>query len=172
MRSFAVLVLAVSCWVLPAAAESRHHDDRGRYQGHERKADRFAELALQLERAAHHVHSRAEKYSHHRGWRQARALHALHRLDVQARRFSGRVERGYTPTAWEMRQLLRSYHRAERRFDGLHAATHLEGDLARVERAVRRLEQVYANLSHERNQHAALRPIRRHRFALAFGWPN
>ncbi len=171
MRSFAILVLAVSLWALPAAAGSRHDDDHGRYQGHELKADRFAELALQLERAAHRVHARAEKFSRHRGWRQARALRALHRLDVQARRFSDRVERGYTPTPWEMRQLLRAYHSAEARFHHLRAAKRLEGDFARAERAVGRLDRVYAKLSRGRDRYAALRPIRRQRFEVASGWP-
>ena len=171
MRSFAILVLAVSLWVLPAAAGERHDRDHGRHHGHGLKADRFAERALQLERAAHHVHARAEKFSHHRGWRQALALRALHRLDVQARRFHDRIEHGYTPTSWEMSRLLRAYRRAEARFDDLHAARRLDGDFVRVERAVRRLDRVYAKLSRGRDRYAALRPIRRHRFEVAFGWP-
>ena len=171
MRRFAILALAVSLWALPAAAGDGHDRDHGRHNGHELKADRFAEVALQLERAAHHVHARAEKFSRHRGRRQALALGALHRLEVQASRFRDRTERGYTPTSWERSQLLRAYHRAEARFGDLRAVKRLEGDFARVERAVERLDRVYAKRSRERDRYAAYRPIHRHRFEVAFGWP-
>lgn len=170
MGKLAILVLALSLWALPAAAGERHDRDHGRHEGHEMKADRFAEPAAQLERAAHRVHERAEKFSRQRGWRQRLALRALHRLDVQARRFHDRVERGYTPTSWEIQQLVRAYQRADRCFDDLRAAKRLEGDFARVERAVQRLEQRFAMLSRERDRYAAYRPTRRHRAGWAFGW--
>ncbi len=170
MRRFAILVLALSLWALPAAARDRHHGDHGRQPGHELQADRFADLPVQLERAAHRVHSRAEKFSRHRGWRQALALRALHRLDVQAGRFRERIERGHAPTSWEMRQLLGSYHRAEARFDDLRRAKRLEGDFARVGRMVQRLEQRYAKRSRQHDRYAAQRPTRHHRSQVAFGW--
>ncbi len=169
MRKFAILVLAVSLWALPAVARERHHGDHGRQPGHELQADRFADLALQLERAAHRVHSRAEKFSRQRGWRQALALRALHRLDVQAGRFRERIERGHAPTSWEMRQLLGSYHRAEARFDDLRRAKRLEGDFARVGRMVQRLEQRYARRSRQHDRYAAQRPTRHPRAQVAFG---
>ena len=59
MRSFAILVLSVSLWALPAAARERHHGDHGRQPGHELQADRVADLAQQLERAAPPVAARA-----------------------------------------------------------------------------------------------------------------
>jgi hypothetical protein len=89
---------------------------------------------------------------------------------VQASRFNDRIERGHTPTSWEMSQLLRAYHRAEARFDQLRRARRLEGDFARVRRAVQKLEQRYAKLSRRHDSYAAHRPTRSHRSRLAFGW--
>ena len=48
---------------------------------------------------------------------------------------------------------------SRRRFDDLRAAKRLEGDFARVERAVRKLEQRYAKLA---NSDAEMRAIRAH----------
>ena len=172
MRNFAILVLSVSLWALPAAARERHDGDDRHQPGHELQADRFADLAAQLERAAHRVHERAEKVSRHRGRRQALALRALHRLDVQASRFRQGIETGHAPTSWEMSQLLGAYRRAEARFPYLHRAKRLEGDFARVERAVQKLEQRYAQISREHDRYAAQRPTRRHRSRVSFGWLN
>ncbi len=167
VRITMIIGLVFAMWAIPAAAE---HDRNRRatrgdaVRGPERD-ERLLQLAHVLERAAHHVHGRADRSAHHRVRREAQALRALHRLEERARHLHRQVEQGRSAahTSVDFDRVRSAFHHAEVRLHGLHANRHVERDFDRVARAVRSQERTYARRDHRVHD-------RRYAYHDAYSW--
>jgi hypothetical protein len=146
LRTASIVGLVLALGALPASANPSHGARIGPPEAARPRGGRLAELAHQLERAAHHVHERAERIAHHRDRRERRALRALHALDVQARHFHEQVERGRSAAhvSHDFAALRRAFGNAVARIHGLHTTTHVRRDFDHVAEVMGGLVRVYA----------------------------
>ena len=102
-----IAMAALVLGALPAAAA---------HSSHERRDDRTAQLARELQKATYELYRRVAERGHYRGREQWRAAWALRSLDHQARDFRARVDR----YGADHRRTQREFHELEQlRFRGL-----------------------------------------------------
>lgn len=145
-----IAMAALVLGALPAAASQRPHEKRD---------DRTAQLARELQKATYHLYCRVAQRGHYRGWEHWRATGALRSLDHQARDFRARVDRygaDHHRTRHEFRELEEAFARARDRARGLHHSRHLRGDFERVAHLVHKLDTRLAaqveHRPHDRDQ--------------------
>ena len=129
-----IAMAALVLGALPAAASDRSHERRG---------DRAAQLARDLQKATYELYCRVEQRGHYHGWEHWRAAWALRSLDHQARDFRWRVDRygaDHHRTRREFRALEQAFARARHRARGLRHSRHLRDDFERVAHLVRELD--------------------------------
>jgi hypothetical protein len=146
LRTAAIMGVVFALGALPASANHPHGGRIGPPAAATARGGRLAELAHQLERAAHQVHARAERIARHGDRRERRALRALHELDERARHFHAQVERGRRAAhvSRDFAELRSAFWNAEIRLHGLHTTKHVLRDFGRVARVMGGLERVYA----------------------------
>lgn len=178
MRSIMTVLIGITLFALPAAAGSRYERDHDRNNRHDRhdtvvrhRVDhRMVELSRELERSAHRAFKRAVKTNHRPGREAASALRALDRLDRRSRRLNDRIERGYVPTAHDLKRVERAYYTAKSRLHCLRHTGRFEKDFRSAGHKIDRLERRVARRSDRRDHYAKRDRYVDPWFRAAFAW--
>lgn len=154
-KSIASIALAaLVLGALPAAA------GQGR---HERRDDRLAALAHDLQQATHDLYRGFAQRGHLRSFSQWRTAAALRSLDEQAQRFHASVERRggeHALSQREFRRLEQAFARVRTSAPALHGPRSLRQGFGRVAELVSRLDTRLARYErHDGHDHARGRDL-------------
>ncbi|MBW2268407.1 MAG: hypothetical protein JRH16_07505 [Deltaproteobacteria bacterium] len=157
------MLLTLVLGALPAAADRRSHDKR---------EPKIEKVAHKLVRATNELVAEAQDVRRHHRWRYTRALRSLYSLDRHAMAFSERVQRdgAYAhSTQREFRRLARAHREAESRVERLRRSERLQGDWARVDKLMGKLDTKLASLDSRHGRHRE-QARRYDRWRGAFAW--
>ena len=142
MKTTIFFTVASLALLMAPDARAAHPENR-RYTGTRYRVEEVQKLAHRVEDRARLVHRSAERFAHHRDFREEKALVRLHELEEQARHFHRQVERNRQSvrhTEEDFRVLSQAYTRAAYAMHDLHAFGRIDREFNRLSDAMFDLE--------------------------------